>query len=97
MQIIEDLQQCARDVCPQYGVKTLYVFGSTVRGDAHEDSDIDLLVEFLEHQALFDNYMNLSSEFQRRLGRAIDLVTANSIRNPIFRKVVERERVLVYG
>jgi predicted nucleotidyltransferase len=94
---IADIQRRANDLCQKYGVKTLYVFGSVVRGDDHENSDIDCLVEFQDQTGLFDKYMDLKTELSHRLGRSIDLVTTNSIRNPIFRKVVERERILVYG
>ncbi len=34
------------DLCPQYGVTELSLFGSAVRGEMGPDSDIDVLVEF---------------------------------------------------
>ena len=43
-----------QDVLNEYSVKWLELFGSYVKGAAHENSDIDLLVEF--KKLSFDNY-----------------------------------------
>ena len=47
------------------GVKKLGLFGSFVRGEQHDNSDIDLLVEFDPVQKTFDNFMELSFFFRR--------------------------------
>ena len=62
-----------------YGVKQLGIFGSFVRDEAKEDSDIDLLIEFYPEQKTFDNYMDLVFYLESLLGRKIELVTPQSL------------------
>lgn len=73
------------------GVRTLGVFGSVARGDAHAGSDVDVLVEF-EGRATFDRYMGLVLALQAWLGRRVDVVTPRSLeRKPAFRDQVLAE------
>jgi predicted nucleotidyltransferase len=44
----------------------------------------------------FDNYMDLKENLEQLFHRQVDLVENQAIRNPIFKKVVEREKQLVY-
>jgi predicted nucleotidyltransferase len=62
-----------------YGVKHLSIFGSFVRNEAKESSDIDFLVEFYPEQKSFDNFMELSFFLQNLLGRKVELVTPQSL------------------
>jgi len=78
-----------REDLSRLGVKSLALFGSTARGDAGPDSDIDLLVEFDRPASLFA-VLDLKSYLERLLGRSVDLVTPNALR-PGFRETVLRE------
>lgn len=62
-----------------YGVKSLGVFGSFVRNEAKENSDIDFLIEFYPEQKNFDNFMELAFYLQNLLGRKIEIVTPQSL------------------
>lgn len=62
-----------------FGVKRCGLFGSHMRSEQHENSDIDILVEFEPHQKTFDNFMNLSFYLEELLGKKVDLVTAESL------------------
>ncbi|OIN85774.1 MAG: hypothetical protein AUJ12_08195 [Alphaproteobacteria bacterium CG1_02_46_17] len=57
----------------RYGLKRLRVFGSTVRNDYSQNSDVDLLVEFDEMPSLFD-LVDLQTEIERSLNKKVDLV-----------------------
>jgi predicted nucleotidyltransferase len=57
----------------KYGVKSLALFGSVVRGEARRGSDIDFLVEF--KKPTFDNYIGLLHALEDLFGKDIDLVT----------------------
>lgn len=73
------------------GVRSLGVFGSVARGEAREDSDVDVLVEF-DGRATFDRYMGLVLELQDWLGRRVDVVTPRSLEaKPAFRDQVLAE------
>jgi predicted nucleotidyltransferase len=60
---------------------------------------VDLLIQFgkVDLMDYFDNYMDLKEELEALLKRPIDLVENQAIKNPIFRKIVDREKKLVYG
>jgi len=74
-----------------FGVRRIALFGSTVRGDAREDSDLDILVDF-ETGPTFLSFMGLKCFLEDRLGRKVDLVTPDALK-PRLRRVVEREAV----
>lgn len=44
----------------------------------------------------FDNYMDLKEKIEGLLHRPVDLIENQAIRNPIFRKVIDREKQLIY-
>lgn len=62
-----------------FGVKRCGLFGSFVRGQHAEESDIDVLVEFEAGQKTFDNFMHLAFFLEEVLGRKVDLVTIESL------------------
>jgi predicted nucleotidyltransferase len=74
-----------------FGVRRIALFGSTVRGDAREDSDLDILVEF-ESGPTFLSYMGLKVFLEDQMGRKVDLATPDALK-PRLRPVVEREAV----
>jgi len=86
-------------LCKIHKIKYLYAFGSSVtdRFD-YDKSDIDLLVQFENIDILeyFDNYMDFKENLETLLGRPVDLLENQAIRNPIFRRVVDRDKRLVY-
>jgi uncharacterized protein len=65
--VVQILKQNKRDL-HRLGVKSLAIFGSTVRNEATGESDIDLLVEF-EGPATFDGYMETKFLIEDMLGR----------------------------
>lgn len=85
------LNDHAAEIRERFGVKRLAVFGSTARGEAREDSDVDVLVEF-EGRATFDGYMGLKFFLEDLLHRNVDLVTQEAIR-PQTRPSIERDLV----
>ncbi len=77
----------------RYGVRSLALFGSVVRGEEKPESDIDLLVEF-EGPATFDGYMELKFYLEDLLGQPVDLVTLKALR-PQLRPWIEQDLVYV--
>ena len=85
-------------LCRQHKVKELYIFGSILTDGFNDLSDIDFLVQFNDIDIIdyFDNYMDFKEKLEDLFGRQIDLLENQAIRNPIFRKVLDREKRLVY-
>ncbi len=80
-------------------ISRLAVFGSFVRGEASAASDIDLLVTFRPSNArpklgLF-GLMEIEERLQEELGRAVDLVSEDSL-SPYIRPYIEKEKVILY-
>lgn len=105
---IEEIKRRIEPVAKEYGVKSVYLFGSYARGEATEESDVDLLVDTPETQGLFEFY-NMKDRFFEALGTDVDVVTARGLENnknlggehqrkrrAIFRENIFQERVMVY-
>ena len=62
------------------GINTIGLFGSYVRGEQYEKSDIDLLVEFEKDKESFDNFMELCYLLEEIFeGEKVEVVTKNSL------------------
>jgi predicted nucleotidyltransferase len=87
------------NLCRQYNVKKLYVFGSVLTDAFYKDSDVDLIVAFedipVENYA--DNYFDFKFSLQDVFKRPIDLLEEQAIKNPYFRQCVNQKRQLIYG
>jgi predicted nucleotidyltransferase len=73
-------------LCRQYHVASLEVFGSVARGEADEDSDIDILVRFVRPASLL-TLVRLERELSALFGRRVDLVTEQAV-SPYMRETV---------
>jgi predicted nucleotidyltransferase len=73
-----------------FGVKQLGLFGSFARGEQHQDSDIDLLVEFEQDKKTFKNFMQLSFFLEDILNRRVELVTTESL-SPYIRPYIVKD------
>jgi len=98
MNIVEQNREKLIELCENHNVKELYLFGSILTDKFNEKSDIDMLIQFsvLDLSKYFDNYMNFKEKIEVLFQRPIDLVENQSIRNPIFRKVIDREKKIFY-
>jgi predicted nucleotidyltransferase len=77
----------------KFKVKTLALFGSTVRNEATEKSDLDFLVEFAGSPT-FDQYMDLKFYLEDLFNKPVDLVIKDDLK-PIIREKVIKEVVYV--
>ncbi len=62
-----------------FGVKRIGLFGSFVRNEHQERSDVDLLVEFDPEKKNFDNFMGLANFLEANIERKVDLLTPESL------------------
>lgn len=100
---IEEIAEKVRPIAERYGITKVYLFGSYARGEATEESDIDLLVDDGNIKSLFTLgglYVDLEETFQKRL----DLLTTGQIEqsrnDPIdkrFVQEVELDRMEIYS
>lgn len=97
--IITDNKTTIIELCKKHDVSSLYLFGSVLRDDFTDDSDIDLLVTFdnvpLENYA--ENFFSFSEELEKLFNRKVDLVSERSLRNTYFISQLEQTRQYLYG
>jgi uncharacterized protein len=86
-------------LCEKYHVAELYVFGSVVSKKLTKDSDIDFLVRFsgVEPLDYFDNYMDFKGKLENLFSRKVDLLEIQTIKNPVLKQVVDRNKIKIYG
>ena len=63
----------------QHGASNIRVFGSVVRGENREESDVDFLVDFEKGRSLFD-LIRFKLDLQDLLNVTVDVVTPGSLR-----------------
>jgi uncharacterized protein len=76
-------------------VERLYFFGSTARGEAREDSDVDLCFDHRKGELGLYQLTAVKDLARRILGRSIDIITRTSLR-PILRKRIEAIALRVF-
>jgi predicted nucleotidyltransferase len=72
----------------RYGVKSLGLFGSYVRGEQREDSDLDVLVEF-EYAPNLVEFVNLEYYLSALLGVKVDLVMKRALKPRIGERILQ--------
>jgi uncharacterized protein len=92
-----EIVQAKRDeilrIAERHGVRDVRVFGSVARGDATENSDIDLLVSAGEETSPWFPAA-LVAELERLLGRKVDVVTEDGLYWLLRRRILHEARPL---
>ena len=91
-EIIQTLKEHQEELRERYRVKHLKVFGSYVRGNQKEESDLDLMVSFEETPTLLE-FIDLKEYLEGITGVKIDLVTEEGI-SPYIKPYIEEVEVL---
>ncbi|MGA9364347.1 MAG: nucleotidyltransferase family protein [Bacteroidota bacterium] len=95
-EISEHVRGRLSQVCQKYYVQRLAVFGSTLHGEARDDSDLDILVEFVPGHAPGFAFARLERELSAIFGRQVDLRTPYDL-SQYFREEVLKEAKPLYG
>ena len=89
-----------RRLCIVYGVASLAVFGSALTARFNPArSDLDLLVRFrpTRERNQADQYFGLKETLEDLLGRPVDLVVAEAVRNPYFLRELDETAREIYA
>lgn len=82
------------DLRSQYHVVDLSIFGSVARNQATQNSDIDVLVDFVKTPGLL-RYIELKNHLEDLLGVQVDLVTRKALKRQL-RETILAEAVRVH-
>ena len=91
---INEIKEILLEVLKKYDVKKAAIFGSIVRGEATEDSDIDLLIEFEGRKSLLD-LVGLKLELQELLRRKVDVLTYGSLHPLLKERILNEQEVIL--
>ena len=91
---IRRLQQHQADL-KRLGVEHLYIFGSTARGDAGDDFDVDLFFDYERGKLGLFELMDVKDYAARILGRKTDIMTRDSLHKTL-RRTIEATAVRVF-
>lgn len=91
--IIGQLRAMQPDLRQRYRLREMGVFGSYVRGEQREDSDLDVLVEFDDGTTLLD-YAALQMELSDALGLRVELANKKTLKPRIGRTILAEVRTL---
>jgi uncharacterized protein len=79
-----------------FGVAALYLFGSHARGEADQDSDVDVFIDKDASRRFgFDEFMDAYLVLRERVGDKLDYGTREGL-HPALRAEIEREAVRMF-
>ncbi len=86
--------------CKRWYITELALFGSVLRGDFHEDSDIDVLIEFETGSLPGIRFVSMATELSQLFGRPVDVLTRSAVErspNYIRRKEILGSAEVIYA
>jgi len=91
MLTVTNIRESVDDIIVKYPIKKISLFGSYANGNANEDSDIDLLVEFLTADVSLFMLYDIKEEIENKLNKEVDLIHAPIDKNSLINinKVIE--------
>ena len=90
---LETKRQEILDVAARHGARNVRLFGSTARGEARPDSDIDLLVEMDADRSLLD-LVGLGQDLEALLAHKVDVLTDASLHPALRDRILAEARPL---
>ena len=87
-EIRELLQKHKAEFKDQYGLKEIGIFGSYIRGEQNERSDLDILVE-LEKPVGFVRFIKLEHALSQLLGVQVEIVTKKALKPHIGKRILD--------
>ncbi|MCM1519098.1 MAG: nucleotidyltransferase domain-containing protein [Pseudoflavonifractor sp.] len=103
MKLIEMNMDKIIALCRKYKVAKLWVFGSILTDRFNDDSDVDFSVDFdsetihrekLDYADLFFDFLD---GLKQIIGREIDIVFDDCVKNPYFKRELDATKKLIYG
>ena len=101
---IDEIRKAVSPVCKKYDVERAYLFGSYSRGEADENSDIDIRIEKNKNSRKLSSILkvcalecDLEDILQKKVQVITNLPAPDDDLNAIFRENVLHEEVLIYA
>lgn len=99
---IEEIREKVKPIAEKYEIEKVWLFGSYARGEATEDSDVDLLIKGFKSKAPFA-YPGMFVDAEEALGE-VDIVSIEALNEPAnnnemtrhFKRAVKKDAVCIY-
>ena len=101
---IDELRRRIAPIAKKYRIPAVYLFGSYARGEATEDSDVDVLIE--HHGSAICGLWDLGAfynDMNEGLNKKVDIITLGALeqaetkrRSPFLKENISRERISIY-
>ena len=91
---IEEIKEKTIPIAKAYGIRKMSLFGSYARGEATDESDVDLYIDKGYLKSLLQ-YFSFVDELERNLGCHVDVVTTG-IEDKFFLDSICKEGILLY-
>ncbi|MCP4551382.1 MAG: nucleotidyltransferase [Bacteroidetes bacterium] len=91
--IIRILKNYKREFANQYNILTIGIFGSVARGEAGDESDVDIVVRISEPD--FFILAGIKNDLENRLNKSVDIVSYKDSMNPFLKMRIDSEVVYV--
>jgi len=75
---IEEIREKVKPIAERYGIDTVWLFGSYARGEATEDSDVDLLISYKKLKGKFA-IGGVFEDFAEALAKPVDVVSERAL------------------
>ena len=92
--IIMFLQAHKDELAQRFGVVSIGLFGSYARGEAREDSDIDIAIELPPAKKSLSNFLGIRRYLEEQFGKTVDLGIESTLK-PLARDLVAKEIIHV--
>lgn len=92
--ILTFLQTHKDEMAQHFGIVSIGLFGSYARGEAREDSDIDIAIELRPEKKSLSNFFDVRRYLELQFGKKVDLGIESTLK-PLVREVIAREIIHV--
>jgi predicted nucleotidyltransferase len=100
---VEQLKQKIVPIAVKYNLPAVYLFGSYARGEATDDSDVDIIIDRTGSPLRGFGFGGLYNELCEVFGKSVDMITIDTleqestkVRTPWFLENLSREKVAIY-
>ncbi|HKL20204.1 MAG TPA: nucleotidyltransferase domain-containing protein [Tichowtungia sp.] len=99
MTLIDQHKAEILEACSTYKVKELHAFGSVLSDQFSDQSDVDFTVDFNRDNfnGSFQQFIGFKQTLETILKRTVDLVSIQSVRNPVFLQTLNKTKQCIYA